>query len=624
VNPDAPHGSRGPGLGAAAFVPAAVTAAVMAGLVWATGTLSALLAHGQRPAAGLQEMGAVAVRLARHPSAPAAAWPQPDQHLIPGPAGFYATLLALLAVAIVLLAAAWRGYWRLQQALPGGGRYGAAWATRRDLRDLVVSKHSDLTGRIVLGRPPWRQTIASTLRHSLLLFGPTLSGKTTSFVIPTVLRWRGPVIATSSKVDLLKATIQRRARRGRVYVLDPFRASGEPSIRWSPLVGCKHWAGALDMAYWLSQAASVSHSIQSAEFWETLARGLLAPLLYAAANKPSATMLTVVRWCHEYALADEVLAVFDALEAAKPDDPAPRLARSALLASVKADPRRKDSIYGTAQVLLDVYRYPAVAETASGCDIDRDAFLRGYDAGGKPVDNTVFVFAPEHRQDQLRPLFEAFICWLIRAVEDHYAATNLAQDPPLLVMLDEAANICPLRKLGTYASSLASQGVQLCAVFQNLGQIKDRYGPAASTIVTNFLCKVLMGSTTDRELLELLTTLIGREELAQESLTYGLDGSRTATASVRQRDLAPIHALAQQQPGHALALLSHRKPVRLRVRPYTKLPEFRQRRRPPRPAAAADLGADQPAATQAAAIPGGTRTPGAAPRHPTRTAGEER
>jgi type IV secretion system protein VirD4 len=573
---DGQYGTRGPGIGAVAFVPAVLTVAAAVGLLWATGTISALVTRGRRPRAALEDMGAVAVRLAQHPGEPSAAWPAADRQVIPGPVAFYATLLVLLGLAVVLGLLGRRGYQWLQAVLPGrGGKYGAAWATRRDLRDLVVHKGTDLTGRIVLGRTPWRQTVASNLRHSLLLFGPTLSGKTLSFVIPTVLRWRGPVIATSSKVDLLLATIKRRRRRGQVYVLDPFRASGMQSIRWSPLVGSKSWAGALDMAYWLAQAASVSHSIQTAEFWETLAKNLLAPLLYAAANKPGATMLTVVRWANEYQTAEEVLAVFTAMEEADPSDPGPGLARSAFLASVKADARRKDSIYGTAQVLLDVYKYPAVADTASGCDIDREAFLRGYDSAAMPVDNTVFVFAPEHRQDQLRPLFEAFICWLIRAAEDRYAATGTTLDPPLLVMLDEAANIAPLRKLGTYASSLASQGVQLVAVFQNFGQIKDRFGSQASTIVTNFLVKVLMGATTDRELLDLLTYLISKEEVSQESLTYGVDGSRVATASLRQRDLAPVHSLVQQQPGQALALLSYRRPVRLGVRPYTELREFR-------------------------------------------------
>ncbi len=568
-------GTRGPGSGmAAAFVPAAIVVAVIVGLVWMTGTAAALLTHGKRPHATLSDIGGVAVRLVRHPGEPAAAWPAPDQHLIPGPPGFYATLLGVVCLGGGLAILGWRGWRRLEAVLPGGSDYGAAWATRGDLRDLAVRTRTDLTGRIVLGRTTWRQTIASTLRHSLLLFGPTLSGKTTSFVIPTVLRWRGPVIATSSKVDMLLATVKRRERRGRTYLLDPFRASGLPAIHWSPLVGCAHWADALDMAYWLTQAASVSHSVQSAEFWETLAKNLLGPLLYAAANKPDGTMLTVVAWANEYDRSDEVLAVFTAMERRDPDDPGPRLARSAFLASVKADPRRKDSIYGTAQVLLDVYKYPAVAETASGCDIDRDAFLRGFDSAGQPVDNTVFVFSPEHRQDQLRPLFEAFICWLVRAAEDRYAATGTALDPPLLVMLAEAANIAPLRKLGTYASSLASQGVQLVAVFQNFGQIRDRYGGQAATIVTNFLVKVLMGATTDRELLELLTALIGKEEIAQESLTYGVDGARVATASIRQRELAPIHSLVQQRPGQALALLSHRRPVRLRVKPYTALREF--------------------------------------------------
>ena len=85
-------------------------------------------------------------------------------------------------------------------------------------------------------------------------------------------------------------------------------------------------------------------------------------------------------------------------------------------------------------------------------------------------------------------------------------------------------------------------------MFQNFGQVRDRYGTQASTIVTNFLVKVLIGATTDRELLELLSVLIGKEEITQESLTYGVDGSRVATASIHQRELVPIHSLAQQRP----------------------------------------------------------------------------
>ncbi len=569
-------GSRAAVPGASGVLaPLAALAAALVLLLWATGNLAALLVHGHRPRARLDDMGAVAVRLAGHPGDPAAAWPPADRALLPGPVGFYATLTVLAGIGVGLAVVGWRTYQRHAGTLAGRRGQGASWASRRDLRELAVRRGSVLTGRIVLGQAPWRATIAAPRRHSLLVFGPTLSGKTSSFVIPTILRWRGPVIATSSKVDMLLATVDARQRRGRVMLLDPFGAAGLPAVRWSPLVGARHWADALDMAYWLTQAGSVAHSMQNAEFWETLARTLLGPLLYAAANKPAGTMLDVVAWANEYDRAEEVLTVLDELQERNPTDPAPRLAASALLTSLRADTRRRDSIFGTAQVLLDVYRYPAVAHLADGCDIDREAFLRGFDRDGAPVDNTVFIYSPEHRQDQLRPLIEAFVSWLVRGVEDRYALTGLALDPPLLLMLDEAGNIAPLRKLGTYASSLASQGAQLVAVFQNYAQIRDRYGNQAGTIVTNFLTKVLMAGTTDRELLDLLTHLLGKQELPEESVTFGPDGSRTATAAIRQRDLVPVHELVQQRPGQALALLSHRRPTRLRVRQHTELREFR-------------------------------------------------
>jgi type IV secretion system protein VirD4 len=537
-------------------------------LVWTTGTVTALLLHQRLPHAGLVTMGAITLRLLTDPSHPAAAWPPEDQRLLPGPVGFYVTFTLLCAATVTLLLGAWRLSTRITTGARGPKGPSATWASRRDLRDLAVRPGDPLVGRIVLGQTAWGHTIATPPRHSLLVFGPTLSFKTRGIVIPTILRWRGPVIATSVKPDLLRATLEARQQRGHTYLLDPFGASGLPGIRWSPLVGTHTWAEALDMAFWLTQAATVSGTVQNAEFWETLARALLAPMLYAAANTPRGSMLDVVAWANDYQLAEQVLGILDTIEADDPTGPGPGLARSALLAGLQAEARRKDSIFGTAQVLLDVYKYPAVAHTASGCDIDRDHFLQGVDQHGDPVDNTVMVFAPQHRQDQLRPLFEAFLSWLIRGAEDHHAQTGLPLDPPLLVMLDEAANIAPLRRLDTYASTLASQGVQLVAVFQDLAQLKHRYGNQANTILTNFLAKILMAGTTDRDLLDLLTHLLGKQDTPEQSITHGADGTRTTMTTTRQHDLAPIHTLVQQPPGHALALLSHRPPVRLRVRPH--------------------------------------------------------
>jgi hypothetical protein len=100
--------------------------AVTIGLLWTTGNLSALLAHRRRPRAKLEDLGAVAVRLVRHPGDPAAAWPAGDRDLIPGPTSFYATLLVLLALALALVGLGWRTYGDCRTTSPQPGSTGRA------------------------------------------------------------------------------------------------------------------------------------------------------------------------------------------------------------------------------------------------------------------------------------------------------------------------------------------------------------------------------------------------------------------------------------------------------------------------------------------------------------------
>lgn len=42
------------------------------------------------------------------------------------------------------------------------------------------------------------------------MIGPSQSGKTTSVIIPTLLEYPGPVVSTSTKPDVLHATINAR------------------------------------------------------------------------------------------------------------------------------------------------------------------------------------------------------------------------------------------------------------------------------------------------------------------------------------------------------------------------------------------------------------------------------
>ena len=101
----------------------------------------------------------------------------------------------------------------------------ARWAQRRDLGPLLVP--GPVAGRVVIGRCG-RRLVAAEAGHSLLVVGPTQSGKTTGLAAPVIREWKGPVVAASVKGDLAEVDDGRAVRRGRGVPLRPSRYHGLP------------------------------------------------------------------------------------------------------------------------------------------------------------------------------------------------------------------------------------------------------------------------------------------------------------------------------------------------------------------------------------------------------------
>src|ERR1700689_4628806 len=175
---------------------------------------------------------------------------------------------------------------------------GARWARRRDLRPLRVAREGAPPGRLLLGVLPGvaRPTgLAAETAQSLVVVGPTQSGKTACLAVPAILGWRGPVVAASVKSDLLRHTLGTCARRGRVWCIDPTSSTGLPAATWSPLRASREWRGACRAAAELCEAAKTDGTTADGEFWYATAGKLLAPLFLAAALD-GRTMADVVRW----------------------------------------------------------------------------------------------------------------------------------------------------------------------------------------------------------------------------------------------------------------------------------------------------------------------------------------
>src|SRR5581483_7075305 len=326
-------------------------------------------------------------------------------------------------------------------------RTAARWARPRDLRLLRV--RSSQPGRLTLGVVDGR-LVAAEARQSVIVIGPVQTGKTSGFAVPAILEWQGPVVATSVKTDLLRDTIGARSRvRGaHVWVYDPTGSTGYEGCGWTPLAAATTWQGAQRVAAWLVAGARAgSAGLENAEFWYAAAAKLLAPVLFAAAAT-GRTMADVVRWIDSQD-ADEL---WDALAAA-----GEHAAETAFHASTLRDDRTRSGIYTTAETVLAAYADPGVLASAATSELRGERLLDG-------GSHTAYLCAPAHEQRRLQPLFATLVQEIVARAYER-ATESGPLEPPLLLVLDECANIAPLRELATLAATGAGQGIQLVSVF---------------------------------------------------------------------------------------------------------------------------------------------------------------
>lgn len=524
-------------------------------ILWATGEVAGFLGSGRWPDVSPSQIGGVLVRIASTMGDPGRAWPAVARPLMPGPVLFYA-VLAVFAIAAAALAMTGRRLVSMLLGSPASG--GSGWASLADLRSLIVS--GPARARLILGRVG-SKLIAAEERQSVIVLGPTQSLKTTGFAIPSILEWDGPVLATSVKTDLLRDTITARSERGEVWVYDPTSSTEHRTSRWSPLSLCDDWRGAQRTAMWLAGASRTDGSgLSDADFWYAAAAKLLGPHLFAAAHS-GRTMADVVRWIN----TQEERQVREALQAAGVPE-----ALDAATASWKRESRQKSSVYTTVETVLGAYEDPVVARSASGCDIFPEILLDG-------SSRSLYVVSPSHEQRRLRPLFETLLQTVINYSFELSSRTGKPIDPPLLVVLDEAANIAPLRDLDTLASTAASHGIQLVSVFQDLAQVSTRYGERAQTVVNNHRAKIVLSGISDTQTLEYASRLLGDEEVMQASVTRGSHGARSTTESTTMRSIAPAHVLRSIRPGEGVLVYGHLPAARIHLRPWFKEKSLRPR-----------------------------------------------
>lgn len=403
------------------------------------------------------------------------------------------------------------------------------------------------------------QPVFGPPEHCALVLGPPRSGKTSGIVVPNVLA-AGGVVAVSTKRDVLDETLHERAAVGRCLLYDPSGTvpvpAGVDRVGWSPLDASKTWSGAVAIAESMVGAARPSDGRGESAHWSERSAALLATLFHAA-TLDGAAMDDVVSWVNrrEPERAERALSHADR-----------ELPLDLLDGIVQTDSREQSGIWSTASSVLAAYRTEAAIESSALPPACFEALLHGRD--------TLYVVASSEHQRHAAPL----VAGLVRDLREHVYAQALAGQPssspppatrtvatapaptttarrPVLLVLDELANIAPLHDLPELVSEGGSQGLLTLACLQDLSQARTRWGTIADGFTSLFSSKIVLGGLGDARTLREIALLTGDHDVPSRSTSRSAFGTRvTKTDSTRRQPRLPPDAVAAMAFGRALVI----------------------------------------------------------------------
>ena len=538
------------------------------------GQLASLAFGAHRVVPGAIGGGATAfLHLWSHPGDPRLAWKPRARAYLPGPVAMWTALilaeLLLIATAIV----AFRLVRWAQRSLGGSGggtgKVGRAEVERRMGRKAVERHTAAIYGEdAVADHEPIGLGIDSATgvrlfarsEDYILGIGIPRVGKGEGFVIPAVLRHKGPAVVTATRHDTYMDTSGARDTLGRpVYVFDPQDlVSDATKLRWNPVKGCEVPQKAILRARGFAGFAGVGPALDGGgDYWEQVAASIIRSYLHAAALRG--------------------LGVKDLLDwSRRPEAPEPgqilsRDKRAApgweldLRSSAYVEHRHRDSIWATVRRAFDCFSDPKVLEATQVNDdtFDASAFLADH--------GTIYLMGSPGAQHSVAPIVAALIEEIVDTARRQAASSgHLRFEGGLMLMLDECANIAPLGDLPKLVAELGGLGITTSVILQSVAAARTIWGEAGERALRD-LANITMvwGGQKDVAFLEEISGLAGEEDEQVESTTIGPTG-RVSTWTARRKPVLPIGDIANLAPGHAVLVSPHLRPR------ITRLPSWRE------------------------------------------------
>ena len=205
-------------------------------------------------------------------------------------------------------------------------------------------------------------------------------------------------------------------------------------------------------------------------------------------------------------------------------------------------------------------------------------YLVGHDdrdrgRGGNELRGTLYLLSKDGAESA-GPLVAALTDRVMgEAVKSAERSPGGRLDPPMVVVLDEAANICKIADLPQLCSHLGSRGIVPIIVLQSRAQgvgVWGREGFAA--LWSAATVKVLGAGIDDAAFAEDVSRLIGDRDVTSRSTSRGAGRSSTSTTTRRQRILGAEDVRALPK-GTALLMATGTRVAHIRLLPWHAGPD---------------------------------------------------
>ncbi len=386
-------------------------------------------------------------------------------------------------------------------------------------------------------------SLQRALQHVLVL-APSGAGKTTSYIIPNLLRLKNSSsIVLDPNNEIFNLCGNFLSKKFDVKVLNVSDPSN--SERWNPLEKGIKSPEDIKMISESIITSSYPDSRGSDKFWEDGARSLINILIQGVKNDPKKRNLAYV-----YQLLNRFNNDQDTINQLLSEN----LSEENYL-EYKGLISQPEKVFGsqvaTAKISLSPLSSPVLAELTSKSTIDFAQFRK--------VPSILFVSVPEHQVKY----YSFYLALLYRELFETFMEMPEKDDLPIFMLLDEVGNTL-VPGLPGYISTIRKRRVSVSLIIQSIRQLYSLYKDDADVIMENTLNHIYFPGLS-LETCQKLSAKIGNKPINPNN--YWLPTNKKESG---REPLISAESIRTLKSNRAIYIYGNLPPVMLYLTPWFK------------------------------------------------------